>query len=747
MSRSLSVQPQPQTHIPTSTSYTGGVLNLVPGQLMPKMPYQPEPPPDWVSPPPRVGRLPAVSQYPDQYSYNHADVIPQMAPHPSEYRPPQRYQSPMQSLNFPTLSALSPNPANVLSITNPDPDSPLPTPQPPAPNPQHHHPPSTRQSRLSLPAQPRPHEFTKQSPPQKPSSDVSHTPPMPIASSPARSSRGKDKLAVQASGLDMYSRSYDAPHEPGGEASEFHQPRDKHQVLRNQQGFDHPHGSHLVPPDIRLPSAPSVMSSSTNSSKKSGKGLPRHVPKKLVMPTPLQPLQNLDQSQGLAQGNTGATNRVYYPPPHSNASPLTSSISMSTSTHTHQQLHLSKSRKSHHGGLSREMQVVRASGYYPPPVSQSKSQHRQSPGVQPSLSVHAPPVVTSDRSDPGTRSDREQGREHRRSRRQTMMNPGVGTYLEARAGSDGFQSSLGSRSTKTSSSGISGSRSERHRGRSHQRASSDSYRTGYESSSHGGRYLDVHGYSDPNLAVNEQSYPYPQPEVYAHGYDPRTAYDTPQGHGYDIPPRDHHREREHREGREHRERRERRDRDREWGRSHRHTKSYPNGVPPFQPHPHSSLPSPQPQMAQENPITQDGKHTRHTLKKRSTLNGQAMSSWTTSVNDASSAVAPPMKEKQKRRNKSQSHLGHGGVEGIGPYLDVPTSKDRQKSSQSIKAKKSPGFGLVSLFRSLSSKDKEEREETEKETLYREWATSGAGTAISNSSSRSGRKLSKVRSRN
>jgi len=119
-------------------------------------------------------------------------------------------------------------------------------------------------------------------------------------------------------------------------------------------------------------------------------------------------------------------------------------------------------------------------------------------------------------------------------------------------------------------------------------------------------------------------------------------------------------------------------------------------------------------------------------------------SWTISVNDAGLAVAPPMKERQRSKNKSQSHLGHSGVEGIGLYLDVPGLKDREKSSQS---KKSPGFGFVSLFRSLSSKDKEEKEEPEKERIYREWATSGTGIAISKSSSRSGRKLSKVRSRN
>lgn len=122
-------------------------------------------------------------------------------------------------------------------------------------------------------------------------------------------------------------------------------------------------------------------------------------------------------------------------------------------------------------------------------------------------------------------------------------------------------------------------------------------------------------------------------------------------------------------------------------------------------------------------------------------------SWTISVNEAGLAVATPMKEKQKSKNKSQSHLGHGGVEGISPYLDVPGFKDREKSHQSLKPKKSPGFGLVSLFRSLSSKDKGEKEETEKEMMYREWAASGGGAAISNSSSKRGRKLSKVRSRN
>jgi hypothetical protein len=118
-------------------------------------------------------------------------------------------------------------------------------------------------------------------------------------------------------------------------------------------------------------------------------------------------------------------------------------------------------------------------------------------------------------------------------------------------------------------------------------------------------------------------------------------------------------------------------------------------------------------------------------------------SWTISVNDSGLAAAPPLK-KHKSKNKSQSHLGHSGVEGIGPYLDVPDMKDRTKSSQSTKSKKSPGFNLVSLFRSSSSKDKEERKD--KERVYREWAASGAGTAISNSSSKDGRKLSKVRSR-
>jgi len=93
-------------------------------------------------------------------------------------------------------------------------------------------------------------------------------------------------------------------------------------------------------------------------------------------------------------------------------------------------------------------------------------------------------------------------------------------------------------------------------------------------------------------------------------------------------------------------------------------------------------------------------------------------------------------------------LGHSGLEGVGPSLDVPGMKDRQKSSQSTKSKKSSGFGLGSLFRSLSSKD-EKKVEKEKERMdktYQEWAASGAGTAISNSTSKEGRKLSKVKSR-
>lgn len=720
---------QPQTHIPSSTAYTGGVLNLVPGQLMPKMPYQPGPPPDWVSPPPTVGRLPTVS-YPDQHSYDPADIIPQMAPHPSEYRLPQRYQSPSQVLSLPTLASLSPNPNTVLSITNPDPGSPLPTPQPPASNPQHqYHPPSTRRSRLSLPAQSRPHESPKQSPVQKPLSDVSRTPSMPITSSPGRSSR--DKIGA----LDVPNGSYDAhPREPGVEA---YQPHDRNPVpFHNHQSLDSRQESHLALPDIRLPSAPSVMTSSTSSSKRSGKGLPRHVPKKLVMPTPLQPLQNLNQSQGSAQGIAGPPNGAYYPPPHPHSSPSMSSQSVSTSTHTHQQLHLSKSRKSHHSGLSsREIQVARASGFYPSHLSQSKSQHRQSPGIQSSLSAHVPPAATSDRSDISARSDREREGVHRRSRRQTVMNPGVGTFLEARASSNGFYSSVGSRSTTTSNSGLSGSRSERHRGRSHQRASSDGYRAGYESSGHGERYLDPHGYSDSNLPATGQSYPHQPPDVYGHGYDHKEGH---RHHG-DY---DRERERDHRERHE-RRRHHRRDRDR--GRSHRRTKSHPDDVPPSRPRSHSPRPPSQPRLAQEVPTAQDDKHARHTLKKRATLTGQGMS-WSISVNEAGVAVATPMKEKQRSRNKSRSHLGHGGVEGISSYLDVPDLKEREKSSQSSKAKKSSTFGLGSLFRTLSSKGKDEEGDPEKERMYREWAASGAGVAISNSSSKSGRKLSKVRSR-
>ena len=726
---------------------------------MPKMPYQPEPPVDWVSPPPTVGRLPVVSPYPDQYSYDPADVVPQMAPHPSEYRPPARYQP--QPLSFPSLASLSPNPNTVLSITNPDPGTPLPTPQPPAPNHQHHHHPSSaRQSRLSLPAQSHPPEFSKQSPLQKPSSDVSRSPSMPISSPPARSPR--DKLVTRASTLHMHSRSHDPRHhEPEIEPPEIREPREG-PLLHDQPNFDTRQDSHLAPPDIRLPRPPppSVMTASTDSSKRSGKALPRHVPKKLVMPAPLQPLQNLNQ--GSAQGNVGSTNSAYYPPPHSHTTPLTSSISMSTSTHTHQQLHLSKSRKGGYGGLTtREMQMARASGYYPPPMSQSqKSQHRQSPGIQPSLSMHAPPLATSDRSDRGGKSDREQEREQRRSRRQTIMDPSLGGYLEAKASTNGFNSSAGTRSTTSGSgsrSGISGSRSERSRGRSHRRAPSEGYRSEYENSGHGGRYVDVHGYSDPNLPASGQPYAYQQPEMYApgpqpdqmfvanpeHGYDP-SAYDPQQGPGYDIPPRDRERER-----RERRERREQRDRDRGHRRSHRHTKPHPTSESPPQPHSQSPQPPSQPPRAQEIPMIHDDKHARHILKKRATVNGQPMS-WTISVNDTGLASAPPMKERQKSRNKSQSHLGHGGVEGIGSYVDVPAMKDREKSSQSIKSRsrKSSGFGLGSLFR--SSKDKEERKaEKEKERLdkaYQEWAASGTGTAISNSSSKDGRKLSKVRSR-
>ena len=724
------------------------------------MPYQPEPPVDWVSPPPTVGRLPAVSSYPDQDPYDPADLVPQMAPHPSEYRPPQKYQPPFQPLSFPSLASLSPDPNTVLSITNPDPDTPMPTPQPPAPNSHHHHhPPSSRKSRLSLPAQPRSHEFSKQSPLQKPSSDVSHSPSMPISSSPSRSAR--DKLAVRASTLNIHNRSYDPRQSthPGGaeiEPPEIREPQGRGPApFFNQQSFDSRQGSHLAPPDIHLPSAPSVMTSSTSSSKRSGKALPRHVPKKLVMPTPLQPLQNLNQRQGLAQGNFGSTNSIYYPPPHSHTTPLTSSVSMSTSTHTHQQLHLSKSRKSQHGGLTtRELQMARASRHYSPAMSHSKSQHRQSPGIQPSLSMHAPPVATSDPSDRG-RSDQEPERERRRSRRQTMINPGIGSYLETKASTNGFQSSAGSRSVTTSTSGsgsrsgIPGSRSQRERGRSHHRASSDGYRAGYESSSQGGRYAHAHAHSDPSLSTNGQQYAYQQPDMYEpglqpgqpfvvnpdHVYGPRTTYDPQQGSRYNTP---QDREREHRQ---HRERRERRDRER--GRSHRHTKSYPNGVSPSQPHSQFPQSSPQPRKAQDIPVIQDEKHARHILKKRATVNGQPMT-WTISVNDAGLAAAPPMKMKQRSKNKSQSHLGHSGIEGIGPYFDVPGMKDREKSSQSTKSKKSSGFNLGSLFRTSSSKDKEERKE--KERMYQEWAASGAGNAISNSSSKEGRKLSKVRSR-
>lgn len=725
------------------------------------MPYQPEPPVDWVSPPPTVGQLPAVSPYPDRFSYNPADIIPQMAPHPSEYRPPQRYQPPPQPLSFPSLASLSPNPNTVLSITNPDPDTPLPTPQPPASTPHnHHHPLSTRQSRLSLPAQSQPREFSKQNPLQKPSSDVSRSPSMPISSSPARSVR--DKLAVRASTLNMHSRSYDPrqtthPGEQGAEPPEVRESRDRDPALLfNQQSFDSRQDSHPVPPDIHLPSAPSVMTTSTDSSKKSGKALPRHVPKKLVMPTPLQPLQNLNQSQGLAQGNIGSANSAYYPLPYPHTTPLASSVSTSTSTHAHQQLHLSKSRKSQFGGFTtREMQMARASGYHPPSMSQSKSQHRQSSGVQPSLSMYAPPVATSDRSDRGSRSDRELEREHRRSRRQTVMNPSVGSYLEAKANTDGFKSSVGSRSTTTSNSGsgtrssISGSRSKREHGRSHHRASSDGYRAGYESSSQGGRDADLYGHSRSNLSADGQLYTYQQPEVYAprlqsrqpsaaspdHGYDRRTAYDPQQRPGYDTPPRD----------RERRERREHRDRDRERGRNHRHTRSYSNAVSSSQPHSQSPQPSSQPPGAQDAPTIPDDRHARHILKKRATVNGQPMS-WTISINNTGLASAPPMKEKQKSKNKPQSHLGHSGVEGIGPYLDAPDMKDRTKSSQSTKSRKSPGFSFVSLFRSSSSKDKEERKAEKEERMYQEWAASGAGTAISHSSSKDGRKLTKVRSR-
>ena len=727
---------------------------------MPKMPYQPEPPVDWVSPPPTVGRLPTVSPYPDQYSYDPADVVPQMAPHRSEYRPPQKYQPPPQPLSFPSLASLSPNPNTVLSITNPDPDTPLPTPQPPAPNHQHHHPPSARRSRLSLPTQSHHPETYKQSPLQKPSSDVSRSPSVPISSPPARSAR--DKVTVRASTLNMHSRSHDPRHrEQEVEPPEIRESREGGPAgLHDRANFDTRHDSQLAPPDIRLPRppAPSVMTASTDSSKRSGKALPRHVPKKLVMPAPLQPLQNLNQSQGLTQGNVGAINSAYYPPPHSHATPLTSSVSMSTSTHTHQQLHLSKSKKSQYNGLaSREMQMARASGYYPPPMSQSqKSQPRQSPGIQPSLSVHTPPVATSDRSDRGGRSDREQERERRRSRRQTFMNPGVGGYLEAKASTNGFNSSAGSRSTTSGSrSGISGSRSERSRGRSHHRATSDGYRAGYESSGYGGRYVDVHGYSDPNLPASGPQYAYQQPEVYApgpqpdhpfvanpeHAYNP-SAYDPQQGPGYDIPPRDRERER-----RERRERREHRDRDRDRRRSHKHTKSYPTGVSPSHPHSLSPQPPSQPPSAQEIPMIHDDKHARHILKKRATLHGQPMS-WTISVNDAALASAPPMKERLKSKNKSQSHLGHGGVQGLGPYVDVPGMKDREKSSQSTKSRKSSGFGLASLFRSSSSKEekKAEKEKEKLDKMYQEWAASGAGTAISNSTSKDGRKLSKVRSR-
>ena len=299
-SHSPTAQPQSQTHIPTSTSYTGGVLNLVPGQLMPKMPYQLEPPVDWVSPPPTVGRLPVISSHPDQYSYDPADIVPQMAPHPYQYRPPHRYRSPPQPLSFPSLASLSPNPNTVLSITNPD----------------------------------------------------------------------------------------------------------------------------LAPPRF----TPSVMTASTNNSKKAGKALPRHVPKKLVMPAPLQPLLDLNQNRGLTQENirstyNGPLGHIIKKPGFS--APL------------------------QYSGLTRrETQVARISGYYPPPMSQTqKSQHRPV--------TYAPPISTSDLPDQGDGLDRGQERERQRSRRQAVLNSSVGRYLEMKmkASTNGFDSSVDSGSMTTSYSG------------------------------------------------------------------------------------------------------------------------------------------------------------------------------------------------------------------------------------------------------------------------------------------------------
>jgi hypothetical protein len=124
--------------------------------------------------------------------------------------------------------------------------------------------------------------------------------------------------------------------------------------------------------------------------------------------------------------------------------PPTSPVSMSTSTPTHQPLHLSKLRKSQHGRLTtREIRVAGESGYYPPPTSQS--QHHL-------FSPFAPPIMASGHSGRSDESDRAWERESRGSRRQTMMDPGVGSYIEAKASRNGFGSSVGSMSTMTSDS-------------------------------------------------------------------------------------------------------------------------------------------------------------------------------------------------------------------------------------------------------------------------------------------------------
>lgn len=234
---------------------------------MPRMPYQPQPPADYVSPAPTFGPL-----YPDPCPYDLPSV-----PHLS---PPFNYTNMADH----RILALSMVPSVIREPSVSPPREPIP--QTPSRNSRYAAPPPMAQ-RHSVPAQARPPIVPPNHPHSAP--EVRRTPSEPIRRAP-RENAAPHRMEIPIPNI--------AP--PLSARTSYTPPSTRTSSTRT---------SSSRPPSSRPSSrAPSSRTSSSRSSTAKSLYAPSHIPRKLVMPMPLQQQQQTSNHQS------------WYPPPMSDYS-------------------------------------------------------------------------------------------------------------------------------------------------------------------------------------------------------------------------------------------------------------------------------------------------------------------------------------------------------------------------------------------------------------------------------------------